>query len=118
MSQSDLMTILHIKLYWCCHCLADVDYESGTFDVTFGVGDTSAEVSIDITDDSIDEESEVFGLVLKRADNTPDLVEVVEPTTAAGVIDDNDETGVCVCVFVCGIKCKRRLYNGSNSNVN
>jgi len=81
--------------------VAGADYESGTFDVIFGVGDTSAEVSINITDDSIVEGSEAFGIVLKRANNTPDLVEIVEPMNAAGIIDDNDETGVCVYVCVC-----------------
>jgi len=91
--------VMYVKFYW-YWCLADDDYESGTFDVTFGVGDISAEVSINITDDSIDEESEVFGLVLKRADDTPDLVEIVEPTNAAGIIDDDDVTGMCVCVCV------------------
>ena len=78
------------------YCLADVDYDSGPFDVTFGVGDTSAEVSINITDDSIDEGSEAFGLVLKRANNTPDLVEIVDPMNATGIIDDDDEPGMAI----------------------
>jgi len=77
-----------------CIYVADEDYDSGSFDVTFGAGDTSAEVSISITDDSIDEDSEVFGLVLTRKDDTPDLVEIVEPINAIGIIDDNDETGM------------------------
>jgi len=71
-----------------------MDYEAGAFDVTFDVGDTSAEISINITDDSIDEGSETFGLVLKRTDDTPDLVEIVEPKNAIGIIDDDDETGI------------------------
>ena len=77
-------------------CVADVDYESGAFDVTFDVGDTSAEISINITEDFIDEESEAFRLVLKRTGDTPALVQIVEPVNATGIIDDNDETGVCV----------------------
>jgi len=72
-----------------------VDYESGTFDVTFDVGDTSAEISITITEDSVDEGSEEFGLVLKRADDTPDLMQIVNPMEAIGIIVDNDEPGVC-----------------------
>ena len=78
------------------YCVADVDYDSGTFDVIFGVGDTSAEVSINITDDSIDEGSEAFALVLKRTDDTPDFVEIVDPMNATGIIDDNDEPGMVV----------------------
>jgi len=64
--------------------------------VTFGVGDTSAEVSINVIDDIIDEESEAFRLILKRTDDTPDLVEVVNPMNATGIIDDDDEPGTYV----------------------
>ena len=67
---------------------------SGATDVTFGVGDTSATVCINITDDSVDEGSEAFGLVLKRTDDTPDFVQIVDPMRATGIIDDNDETGM------------------------
>jgi len=63
--------------------------------VTFGVGDTSAEVSINVIDDIIDEESEAFRLILKRTDDTPDLVEVVNPMNATGIIND-DEPGTYV----------------------
>ena len=82
------------------YCVADVDYDSGTFDVIFGVGDTSAEVSINITDDSIDEGSEAFALVLKRTDDTPDFVEIVDPMNATAIIDDNDEPGMVVSLHL------------------
>ena len=88
------------KLYYCCY-IADVDYESGTFDVIFGVGDTSAEVSINITDDSIDEGSEAFGLVLKTIEDTPALVEIIDPMNATGIIDDDDAPGMSN-----NVKCK------------
>ena len=78
--------------------VADVDYDSGAFDVTFDVGVTSAEISINITDDIVDEGNEVFGLVLKRRDDTPDLVEIVDPMRATGIIDDDDELGT-ICVI-------------------
>jgi len=71
-----------------------VDYSSDTINVTFGVGDTSAIVCINITDDSIDEGSEAFRLVLKKTDDTPDLVEIVDPMNATGIIDDDDEPGM------------------------
>ena len=76
------------------YCVADDDYDSGVINVTFGVGDTSAEVSVNISDDFIDEESEAFRLVLKRANDTPDAVQIVDPMGAFGIIDDNDEIGV------------------------
>ena len=81
---------MEIKLYWYC-CVADDDYDSGTFDVTFGAGETSAEISINITDDFIVEESEEFRLILRSA---PIFVEIVGPLMVTGVIDDNDEPGM------------------------
>jgi len=81
------------KHYWYC-CVANDDYDSGPFDVTFDVGDTSAEVSIILNDDIIDERSEEFRLFLKRTDDTPDLVEIVNPMNATGIIDDDDELGM------------------------
>jgi len=71
--------------------VAENDYDSGAFDVTFFVGDTSAEVSINTIDDSINERNEAFRLVLKKTDDTPDLVEIVDPMNATGIIDDDDE---------------------------
>ena len=50
-------------------------------------------VSINITDDNDDEGDEVFGLVIKRTDGTPDTVQIIGPTTAFGIIEDNDEPG-------------------------
>ena len=75
-------------------CKADDDYDSGTFNVTFGVGESSSEVSINVTEDFIDEENEAFGLVLKRTDDTPDFVEIIDPMNATGIIDNDDETGM------------------------
>ena len=59
----------------------------------FNVGDSNATVSINITDDNDDEGNETFGLVLKRTDGTPDTVQIIGPTTAFGIIVDNDEPG-------------------------
>ena len=46
-----------------------------------------------ITDDNNDEGDEAFGLVLKRTDDTPDTVQLIGPTTALGITEDNDEPG-------------------------
>ena len=75
------------------NCVADEDYSSDPIDVTFGVGDTSVTVCINITDDSIDERNEAFGVVLKTTDDTPDFVQIVDPMRATGIIEDDDETG-------------------------
>jgi len=91
------MCALH-RLYW-FHIVADEDYVSGAINVTFGVGNTSTEITINITDDSIDEGSEAFKLVIKRTDDTPDLVEIVDPMNATGIIDD--DPGIRVMVVQC-----------------
>ena len=57
-------------------------------------------VSIKITDDNDDEGDEAFGLVLKRTDDTPDTVQIVGPTTAFGIIEDNDEPGIYMYMFL------------------
>jgi len=98
-----LVLILSLHTY-----IADVDYISDTINVTFGVGDTSATVCINITDDSIEEGSESFRLVLKRTDDTPDLVEIGNPMNVTGIIDDDDDVPglcLCVCVSVCYVYC-------------
>ena len=85
---------IYIVRFFCYCCFeADEDYVSGPFDVTFGIGDTSATVFINITDDSVDEGSEAFGLVLKRTDDTPGFLQIVDPMNATGIIDDDDEPG-------------------------
>ena len=61
-------------------------------------------VSINITDDNDDEGDEAFGLLLKRTDSTHNRVQIVGPTTAFGIIEDNDEPGRYVataCTYAC-----------------
>ena len=89
---------MFIIFYW-CNCVADEDYSSDPIDVTFGVGDTSVTVCINITDDSIDERNEAFGVVLKTTDDTPDFVQIVDPMRATGIIEDDDETGTDILAW-------------------
>ena len=95
---------------------ADDDYVSDAIDVTFGVGDTSAIVCINITDDNIDEGNEAFGLVLKTTDDTPDFVEIVDPMRATGIIDDDDETGMVTLIVKIGIYFKEARFIDFYSN--
>ena len=62
--------------------------------VTFNPGDSRVTVAINITDDRIDEEDEAFALDLTRTSGTPDTVQIVGPTTAFGIIEDNDDIGM------------------------
>ena len=79
---------------------ADVDYDSDVIDVVFNVGDSRVTVAINITDDGNDEGNEAFGLDLKITDGTPATVRITGLTTAFGIIDDNDEPGKRVCIYV------------------
>jgi len=90
--------------------VADNDYDSGPVEVTFNMGDTSAEVSINITEDFIDEEDEAFRLVLKRTNDTSDLVEIGNPMNATGIIDNDDELGMSDLCDDVYIQCTRH-YN-------
>ena len=65
-------------------------------DVVFNAGDNRVTVSINITDDNDDEEDEAFGMVFKRTGGTPDTVQIIGPTTAFGIIEDNDEPGTYI----------------------
>ena len=80
---------IHIVIY-----SADEDYDSDVIEVTFNPGDTRMTISINITDDIIDEEDEAFALDLTIISATPDTLEIAGPTTAFGIIEDNDEPGV------------------------
>ena len=72
---------------------ADEDYDSDVIEVTFNAnGDTRMTISINITDDSIDEEDESFALDITST--TPDTVQIVGPATAFGIIEDNDDIGM------------------------
>ena len=62
----------------------------------FNAGDNRVTVSINITDDNVDEGDEAFGLVLERTGGTPDTVQIIGPTTAFGIIEDNDEPGTYI----------------------
>ena len=83
------MIQIHIVIY-----SADEDYDSDVIEVTFNPGDTRMTISINITDDIIDEEDEAFALDLTIISATPDTLEIAGPTTAFGIIEDNDEPGV------------------------
>ena len=65
-------------------------------DVVFNAGDNRMTVSINITDDNDDEGDEAFGLVLERTGGTPGTVQIIGPTTAFGIIEDNDEPGTYI----------------------
>ena len=80
---------IHIVIY-----SADEDYDSDMVEATFNPGDSRVLVAINITDDNIDEEDEAFALDITTISATPGTVEVVGPTTAIGIIVDDDDIGM------------------------
>ena len=74
--------------------LDDTDYDSDVIDVLFNTGADRVTAAINITDDIEDKGNEIFGLVLKETNGTPDTVQIIGPSTAFGVIEDNDEPGI------------------------
>ena len=73
---------------------ADEDYDSDMINVTFNPGDTRMTISINITDDNIDEEDEEFELDLTITSATPNTLQINGSTTASGIIEDNDDIGM------------------------
>ena len=84
---------IHIVIY-----SADEDYDSDVIEVTFNPGDTRMTISINITDDSIDERDEVFALVITNISTTRGTVQITDPT-AFGIIGDNDEPGMYIQMY-------------------
>ena len=89
-----------MNIYIVVFYLADVDYDSDVIDVVFNAGADRVTVAINITDDIEDEGNEVFGLVLKPTNSTPDTVQIIGPSTAFGVIEDNDEPGIIMVTII------------------
>ena len=89
-----LLTIYNLILQFIQPMLSDV------INVVFNAGDNRVTVSINITDDNDDEGGEAFGLVHKRTDDAPDTVQIIGPTTAFGITEDNDEPDNYVAIHV------------------
>ena len=69
-----------------------VDYDSGPYSVMFTKGDTAAILCVNITDDQLLEEDEIFGLIIDAA-SLPVGVDICENLYTANVtILDNECT--------------------------
>ena len=76
-------------------CVGGDDYTSGGYEVTFPAGSSTAQLTIDITDDNITELTESFTASLSVSQSVSDLgVSVGSDDTATVNIEDND--GECV----------------------
>ena len=65
----------------------------------FNAEDNRVTVSINITDDNIDEVDETFGLILQRTDGTLDTVQIIGPPTAFVVIENNNKPGTYMYII-------------------
>ena len=68
-----------------------VDYISISQTITFPPNETCVSVTVEILDDSIHEGNESFIATLKRNDSIINNVLIGTPSTAVGIIIDDDE---------------------------
>ena len=73
-------------------CVANEDYEPGPYVVTFEIGETTANVSVNITDDEVFEDDETFHCFLNISEELVSNGFVVNPSAANTtiIIEDND----------------------------
>ena len=90
--------VIQVNIYIVIYS-ADEDYDSDVIEVTFNPGDTRMTISINITDDNNDEEDEAFAVDLTIISAAPGTVQTAGPTTAFGIIEDNDEPGMYIQMY-------------------
>ena len=78
-------------------CIADNDYITGPYDVSFTAGQQSATLILPTVDDSTTELSEYFMVAITSTDQ-PSVVEIGSPSTSLISIEDNDP-GKCIAVI-------------------
>ena len=77
-----------------------MDFDSDVIEVAFNVSeDSRMNISINITDDDIDERDEAFALDIINTNTTFGTVQIIGPTTAFGIIMDNDEPGMYINIY-------------------
>ena len=81
------------------------DYISVNQTITFPPNETCVSVTVEILDDGIHEENETFIAILKRNDSIFNNVVIGTPSTAVGLIIDDDELckhtihNIILCIF-------------------
>ena len=77
------------------HATAGEDYVEATGTVTFGPGETTKEVPVELTDDDVNEDTEFFGFKISNAQNAQLRDDANEQVADVGLLDD-DPRGVVI----------------------
>ena len=73
------------------------DFTAGGYSLSFDAGDTSGTLSIQLKEDSLDEDNETFEVMVTGSDQ-PSYVIVGDPDTATVTITDDDSSPVLVAI--------------------
>ena len=74
---------------------AGEDYTAATGTVTFSPGDATKQVTVQLTDDDVSEDTEFFGFKISNAQNAQLRNEAIEEVADVGLLDD-DPRGVAI----------------------
>ena len=72
------------------HATADEDYTATTGTVTFGATDTTRQVTVQLTDDDVSEDTEFFGFRISNPQNAQLHNDGTEQVADVGLLDDDD----------------------------
>ena len=77
------------------HATAGEDYTAATGTVTFSPGDSTKQVTVQLTDDDVSEDTEFFGFKISNAQNAQLRNKATEEVADVGLLDD-DPRGVAI----------------------
>ena len=77
------------------HATAGEDYTAATGTVTFSPGDATRQVTVQLTDDDVSEDTEFFGFKISNAQNAQLRNKATEEVADVGLLDD-DPRGVAI----------------------
>ena len=85
------------------HATAGEDYAASTGAVTFSPGETTRQVTVQLTDDDMSEDTEFFGFKISNAQNAQLPNEATEQVADVGLLDD-DPRGVLIEAISIGLE--------------
>ena len=77
------------------HATAGEDYTAATGTVTFSPGDATRQVTVQLTDDDVSEDTEFFGFKISNAQNAQLRNDATDEVADVGLLDD-DPRGVAI----------------------
>ena len=87
-------TLEHYLQYINCFCKGNVDYTSGSYNVIFPAGITSASFDVSIIDDNILESNETFSLNIIHHLLPTKVTRGNPKTSTVTIVDDDSKCGI------------------------